>query len=166
VRVRGPPDLPLLQHRPGVCRLGVSVAVACVCPCPSPYPPSRSLWQPPLELLRQWVDYGGWYDRAKQSWKYIVDLQLVCAMAPPGGGRSEISQRLATRFHNINFTFPDDNQIRSIFVSLLSPKLAEFEDEVRRSVLWLRLLVCLRDVCCVPCAACRVLRARSPPARG
>ena len=46
-------------------------------------------------------------------------------------GRSEISQRLATRFHNINFTFPDDNQIRSIFVSLLSPRLSEFEDEVK-----------------------------------
>ena len=87
--------------------------------------------QPPLELLRQWIDYGGWYDRLKQSWKYIVDMQLLCAMAPPGGGRSEISQRLATRFHNINFTFPDDNQIRSIFVSLLSPKLSEFEDEVK-----------------------------------
>ncbi len=43
--------------------------------------------QPPLELLRQWIDYGGWYDRAKQTWKYIVDMQLLCAMAPPGGGQ-------------------------------------------------------------------------------
>ena len=42
--------------------------------------------QPPLELLRQWLDYGGWYDRAKQAWRYIVDMQLVVAMGPPGGG--------------------------------------------------------------------------------
>ena len=64
-------------------------------------------------------------------WRYILDMQLMCVMAPPGGGRSEISQRLATRFHTVNFTFPDDNQVRSIFVSLLSPKLIEFDDEVK-----------------------------------
>ena len=50
--------------------------------------------QPPLELMRQMVDHGGWYDRKTLRWKKIVDVVLVGAMGPPGGGRQPVTNML------------------------------------------------------------------------
>jgi len=30
---------------------------------------------------------GGWYDRKTLRWKSVVDVTLIAAMGPPGGGR-------------------------------------------------------------------------------
>ena len=62
--------------------------------------------QPPLELMKLWIDYGFWYDRLKQTTKFIKGMQLMAAMGPPGGGRTHISKRLQSRFNLINMTFP------------------------------------------------------------
>ncbi|XP_066933177.1 dynein axonemal heavy chain 2-like [Clytia hemisphaerica] len=87
--------------------------------------------QPPLELIRQWIDYGFWFDRQKQSMKFIKDMLLVAAMGPPGGGRTHISERLKSRFNLINMTFPQDSQIKRIFGTMITQKLQEFEEEVK-----------------------------------
>lgn len=87
--------------------------------------------QAPLELLRQWIQYGFWYDREKATPKYIKDMQIVAAMGPPGGGRSVISSRLQNNFNVINITFPNETQIRRIFGTLLNQKLQDFEEEIK-----------------------------------
>jgi dynein heavy chain len=87
--------------------------------------------QPPLELIRQWSDYGCWYDRGKQALKYILDCFIVAAMGPPGGGRSVISQRLQSQFHLINFTMPNESQLRRIFDCIVGPHLVDFNEEVK-----------------------------------
>jgi dynein heavy chain len=49
--------------------------------------------QPPVELLRQFQDFKGFYDRKKLFWKEIEDTMLCAACAPPGGGRQEVTPR-------------------------------------------------------------------------
>ncbi|XP_028725159.1 dynein heavy chain 2, axonemal [Peromyscus leucopus] len=87
--------------------------------------------QPPLELIRLWIDYGFWYDRMKQSIKHIRDMFLMAAMGPPGGGRTVISPRLQSRFNIINMTFPTESQIIRIFGTMINQKLQDFEEEVK-----------------------------------
>ena len=49
--------------------------------------------QPPIELLRQIISEKGFYTRPpdKFEWKHLVDYVLVCAAAPPSGGRSALT---------------------------------------------------------------------------
>lgn len=95
--------------------------------------PAKDMYgsQPPLELIRLWLDFGFWYDRKKQITKHIKDVFLMAAMGPPGGGRTIISRRLQSRFNLINMTFPTEGEISRIFGSMINQKLLDFEDEFK-----------------------------------
>ncbi len=36
--------------------------------------------QPPIELLRQFMDHQGWYDRKSNTFKQLLDMRFVAAM--------------------------------------------------------------------------------------
>lgn len=75
--------------------------------------------QPPIELLRQLVDNGGWYDLKEKSWRQIVEVSLITAMGPPGGGRNYVTPRLLRHFNLLCFAEFDDNTLRRIFSTIV-----------------------------------------------
>jgi len=87
--------------------------------------------QPPLELLRQWMTYGFWYNRKDCSQVQITGMQLLGAMGPPGGGRTEISTRMLNRFNIVTVPFPSERETKRIFKAMIEDKLNEFEEEIR-----------------------------------
>jgi dynein heavy chain len=87
--------------------------------------------QPPLELIRQWIDYGYWYDRSNRMLKNVKNMVLIGAMGPPGGGRNTVSNRLTSCFSVINLTFPEESQISYIFNSMLNQHMKPFEEYMR-----------------------------------
>ncbi|KAM3174254.1 hypothetical protein ACTXT7_010920 [Hymenolepis weldensis] len=77
--------------------------------------------QPPIELLRQWMDFHGWYDRKQiGAFKQIVDVNFVGAMCPPGGGRNPISQRLLRHFNFLSFNELDEQSMTTVFSTILN----------------------------------------------
>ena len=71
--------------------------------------------QPPIELLRQYQDFGGVYDREKLFWKQIRDVTICAACAPPGGGRNPITPRMIRHFSMFCLPTPSDISLKAIF---------------------------------------------------
>ena len=82
--------------------------------------------QPPIELIRQWMDHDGWYDRkAIGSFRTLVDIGFVCAMGPPGGGRNPVTARLMRHFNYLSFCEMSDSSKCRIFGKILDSWLPE-----------------------------------------
>jgi dynein heavy chain len=85
--------------------------------------PSKETYgaQPPIELLRQWMDHNGWYDRRdkEKSFMEIVDVQFVAAMGPPGGGRTRITQRYVRHYNVLGFVPFDNHSLERVFNAIM-----------------------------------------------
>jgi dynein heavy chain len=87
--------------------------------------------QPPIELLRQWMDHKGWYNRVSKEFWEILDIVFVTAMGPPGGGRSSLTQRLQRHFNIITYNILDNNSIEMIFSKIIGRYFSTFSDDVK-----------------------------------
>eukprot|EP00746_Dinoflagellata_sp_MGD_P154845 gnl/MRDRNA2_/MRDRNA2_85065_c0_seq4.p1 gnl/MRDRNA2_/MRDRNA2_85065_c0~~gnl/MRDRNA2_/MRDRNA2_85065_c0_seq4.p1 ORF type:complete len:4104 (-),score=817.24 gnl/MRDRNA2_/MRDRNA2_85065_c0_seq4:76-11610(-) len=87
--------------------------------------------QPPIELLRQVVDYGGFYDRKKLFWKNVADTQFIAACGPPGGGRMPVTPRLFRHFNMIWMTALSSEAMNRILSSILGGWLGEVKQDLQ-----------------------------------
>ncbi|XP_059179969.1 dynein axonemal heavy chain 6 [Centropristis striata] len=87
--------------------------------------------QPPIELLRQFQDFSGFYDRNKFFWKEIQKMTIAAACAPPGGGRNPVTPRFIRHFSMLCLPTPSEHSLKQIFKAILSGFLTEFSQAVK-----------------------------------
>jgi len=89
--------------------------------------------QPPIELLRQYMDHGGWYDR-ENNFRNMQDCLFVAAMGPPGGGRSPITQRYQRHYNLLSIVEFDSKALEHIFGTILAwfYKTKEFPKDIQK----------------------------------
>ena len=87
--------------------------------------------QPPLELLRQFLDYGGWFNTATVEFMRVVNTTLCATMGPPGGGLFDIPQRLTHHFFLIHSPKYQDSTLNTIVSGLLNCQLFHFHPSIK-----------------------------------
>ncbi|CAH8647966.1 unnamed protein product [Schistosoma rodhaini] len=89
--------------------------------------------QPPIELLRMWIDHDHWYDRKDNTKQYLVDVHFMAAMGPPGGGRNNITSRLIRHTNVLGVNEFDDQTMLKIFTTITDKHFSNgFEPQFMR----------------------------------
>lgn len=77
--------------------------------------------QPPIELLRQYLEFKGFYDREKFFWKEVTDSVLLAVGGLPGGGRHSLCPRFIRHFAAV-LCLPssDEESMKTIFQTIMA----------------------------------------------
>ena len=77
---------------------------------------------PPLEVLRFWLEHGGFYDTTKLAFNAVMETQWLLSGSASGGValRHPLPDRLARHVHVLCMPSPSSDAIGTIFRSLVS----------------------------------------------
>jgi dynein heavy chain len=86
--------------------------------------------QSPIQLLRQHIDYGHWYDRQKLTLKEVVKVQYVACMNPTAGS-FVVNPRLQRHFVTLAVNFPNRASLMNIYLSVMQGHTSRFVKEIQ-----------------------------------
>ncbi len=72
-----------------------------------------------IELLRQLVEYHGFYDRTTTQWKAVEDTTLLCAAAPASGGRHAMTPRFTWHLSTLCMPAPTHRTLSTVMTAIL-----------------------------------------------
>ncbi|CAB3230574.1 unnamed protein product [Arctia plantaginis] len=75
--------------------------------------------QPPIEVLRQGIDLGLWYDRKTNVAMHLIDVQFMCAMGKPMPGAKLITPRFTRHFSFFCIDEFDEETLMCIFSRIM-----------------------------------------------
>lgn len=85
--------------------------------------------QSAVELVRQFADYGGWYDKAKILERKISNCLLSSCMNPTAGSFT-ITPRMQRHFVTFAVQMPPQDTVKGIYNQIVEGHLADFDSEV------------------------------------
>ncbi|RKO97448.1 hypothetical protein CAUPRSCDRAFT_10881, partial [Caulochytrium protostelioides] len=92
--------------------------------------------QPPIELFRQLLDHGNWYDKKDTTRLEIVDVQLIAAAGPMlTGSQNIVTSRFLRHFNQIAINSFNQRTLGEIFSMILKWQFCErfdFTEKVKR----------------------------------
>jgi dynein heavy chain len=86
--------------------------------------------QSAIALVRQHIDYGHWYDRAKLMVKNVDKCQYIAAMNPTAGSFL-VNPRLQRHFVTFAIGFPGPTSLHTIYNTFLSGHLKHFSEDIQ-----------------------------------
>ena len=92
--------------------------------------PDKYGTQSAIALMRQQVDYGGFYDLKKLTMKKLENVSYVGAMNPTAGSFF-IIDRMQRHFATMATPFPETEVLRNIYTCIMEGHLQIFNQEMR-----------------------------------
>ncbi|KAL6747291.1 flagellar outer dynein arm heavy chain beta [Haematococcus lacustris] len=87
--------------------------------------------QSAIELLRQMIDYHGWYDKVKIVLKEIIHCQYTACMNPTAGSFN-ITPRMQRQFVTLAVQMPGPDIVRSVYFQVIDGHLSGFDPDVAK----------------------------------
>ena len=90
--------------------------------------------QPPLELIRQFFDYHGWYNTSNIEFQKIVGTTFIAGMGPEGAGLYSIPERLLRHFFYFHIPKYTNHSMSRILHGLMNLVFSKYDESIKNTI--------------------------------